>query len=94
MVFEWDPRKAKANQGKHQVTFDEACTVFDDPLAAIFPDEDHSISERREIMIGHSMLKRLLIVCFTESLSGRVRIFSARRATAREQHDYEARSKT
>jgi hypothetical protein len=48
LVFEWDLRKAKSNLRKHRVSFDEACTVFDDPGAAIFPDEDHSNGEERE----------------------------------------------
>lgn len=64
LVFEWDFRKAKANHRKHRVSFDEACTVFDDPLAKIFPDEDHSNREEREIIVGHSLLERLLVVRF------------------------------
>jgi uncharacterized protein len=63
--------------------------VFGDPLARIFADEDHSTEAQREIMIGHSRAKRLLLVCFTERADGRVRIIIARRATRRERHDYE-----
>lgn len=63
--------------------------MFGDPLARIFADEGHSTDERREIIIGHSRAKRLLLVCFTGPEEGRVRIISARRATRREQHDYE-----
>jgi uncharacterized protein len=63
--------------------------VFADPLARIFADEGHSADQRREIIIGHSQAKRLLLVSFTEAPEGRVRIISARRATRREQHDYE-----
>ena len=88
-LFGWDPRKAEANRRKHGVSLDEACTVFDDPLAVIFEDQNHSIVENREILVGHSVLNRLLLVCFTEQPGGRVRIISARRATKREQHDYE-----
>jgi uncharacterized DUF497 family protein len=55
MKFMWDKEKAAANLKNHKVRFDEASTVFDDPLAAIFPDEDHSIEEDREIIVGHSM---------------------------------------
>ena len=55
-MFEWDGGKATANQRKHKVSFDEASTVFDDLLAMIFPDEDHSNGEEREIIIGHSIL--------------------------------------
>ncbi len=89
LVFEWDFRKAKANHRKHRVSFDEACTVFDDPLAKIFPDEDHSNREEREIIVGHSLLERLLVVSFTERDTGRIRIVSARAATLRERRDYE-----
>jgi uncharacterized DUF497 family protein len=88
-VFEWDWRKARANLRKHRVSFAEAVSVFGDPLARIFVDEDHSTSEPREIIIGHSAPRRLLLVCFTELAKDRIRIINARRATKREQHDYE-----
>jgi hypothetical protein len=71
------------------VTFDEAGTVFADPLAVIFDDEEHSQEEIREIVIGHSMLQRLLLVSFTERGGDLVRIISARKATNRERRDYE-----
>jgi uncharacterized protein len=64
--FEWDSRKAKINQRKHRVSFEEACTVFEDVGAIIFPDEDHSDGEEREIIVGYSILDRLLLVSFTE----------------------------
>jgi uncharacterized protein len=89
LVFEWDSRKAKGNLRKHRVSFDEACTVFDDLLAVIFSDEDHSNGEEREIIAGYSMLDRLLLVSFTERSADRVRIISARKATRGEQRDYE-----
>ena len=85
--FEWDPRKAAINLFKHGVSFEEALTVFADPLARIFDDEEHSTDEQREIIIGHSARWFLLVVCF--SGEDRVRIFSARRATKRERRDYE-----
>lgn len=88
LELEWDPKKAVANHHKHGVTFEEAATVFGDPLAAVFADEDHSILERREIMIGHSQSRRLLLVAFTER-SGRIRVISARRATKQERREYE-----
>jgi uncharacterized protein len=87
--FEWDPLKDQANLEKHGITFSEATSVFGDPLARIFADEVHSTDERREIIIGHSRARRLLLACFTEREEGRVRIISARRATTREQRDYE-----
>jgi uncharacterized DUF497 family protein len=89
LVFEWDPLKDQANLEKHRIGFAEASSVFGDPLARIFADADHSAEEQREIIIGHSRAKRLLLVCFTERADGRVRIISARRATRRERNDYE-----
>ncbi|MBI3988448.1 MAG: BrnT family toxin [candidate division NC10 bacterium] len=62
--------------------------MFSDPLARIFDDEDHSLEEPREIIIGHSMKRRLLLVCST-ARGALIRIFSARQATRRERQDYE-----
>jgi uncharacterized DUF497 family protein len=93
LTFEWDPRKDRKNLEKHRIGFSEAIAVFDDPLAHIFVDEDHSADERREIIVGHSNAKRLLLVSFVEPDQGRVRIISARRATRRERLDYENHSK-
>ncbi len=89
LVFEWDAKKANNNYRKHGVSFDEASTIFDDPLAFIFFDEDHSVSEMREIIIGHSITKRLLILCFTVRNNEHIRIISPRLATRRERSDYE-----
>jgi uncharacterized DUF497 family protein len=88
MDFEWDPRKAKANRHKHGITFDEALTVFSDPLASIFDDPDHSAEEKREVVVGHSAKHRLLMVFFTEQRD-RVRIIGARVTTKQERRDYE-----
>jgi uncharacterized DUF497 family protein len=88
-TFEWDADKAASNIAKHGVTFDEARTVFGDPLAVIFDDEEHSLDELREIIIGHSVLQRLLLVSFTERGDEVVRISSARKANKRERKDYE-----
>ena len=87
--FEWDEGKVAVNFGKHKVSFEEAQTVFYDPLACIFDDEWHSTDEPREIIIGHSNSNRLLLVCFTERDPDLIRITSARRATKREHRDYE-----
>ncbi|MGF1614218.1 MAG: BrnT family toxin [Gammaproteobacteria bacterium] len=87
--FEWDRRKAAGNLRKHGVSFDEASTVFDDPLARIFDDEDHSEQESREIIVGHSAAGRLLLVLFTEPRENVIKIISARPATPRERDDYE-----
>ena len=89
LVFEWDPRKARSNLRKHHVSFAEAVSVFANPLARIFPDDEHSVEEVREIIMGHSPLRRLLLVCFMVLDDDRVRIISARRATREERHDYE-----
>ena len=90
--FEWDAAKAEANAEKHGVIFEEAVTVFGDPLARIFDDPDHSSEEPREIIIGHSAQRRLLLVSFTER-EGKVRIISARHATKGERWDYEQNTK-
>lgn len=87
--FERDEKKAVSNLKKHRVSFDEASTVFRDPLARIFDDEPHSAEEPREIIIGHSILDRLVVVSFTEKPDGAVRLISARLATRNEREDYE-----
>jgi uncharacterized DUF497 family protein len=87
--FEWNEKKARSNWIKHGVSFDEATTVFDDSLARIFDDEAHSSDERREIIIGHSINDRLLVVCFVERPNERIRIVSARLRTPRELKSYE-----
>ena len=86
--YEWDPRKAAANRRKHGISFEEALAVFGDSLAVIHSDPDHSSSEIREVIIGHSLRSRLLVVSFTEG-SGTVRILSARGATTSERVEYE-----
>jgi uncharacterized DUF497 family protein len=87
--FEWDEAKARSNLTRHGVSFDEATTVFDDRFARIFDDELHSGAERREIIIGHSINKRLLLVCFTERPNERIRIISSRLPTLKERKAYE-----
>ena len=86
--FEWDKLKADGNLVKHGVPFEEALTVFADPLARIRDDPDHSIVEWREIIVGHSVRRRILVVGFTER-GTKVRIITARQATARERRNYE-----
>jgi uncharacterized DUF497 family protein len=87
--FEWDRRKAAANLKKHGVPFDEAVTVFYDPLSATFDDPDHSVGERRFVTVGYSSRGRLLIVSHTERRNA-IRIINARRATAQERKRHEA----
>jgi len=88
MEFEWDALKAAANLKKHGVSFEEAKTVFENPLTVIFDDEAHSADERREILIGHSQQNRLLLVAFTVR-TNHIRLISARLATRQEREDYE-----
>jgi len=87
--FEWDSRKAATNIRKHGVSFDEASSVFDDPLAVIFDDDTHSASEVRELIIGHSVTGRLLLVGFTERPGELLRLISARVTTKKERQNYE-----
>jgi uncharacterized DUF497 family protein len=94
LQFEWDKNKAASNLRKHKVSFDEASTVFDDPLAFIFHDEEHSVLEPREIIIGHSITQRLLLISFTERTDRVLRIISARLATKKERDDYEEGAKS
>lgn len=87
-LFEWDEEKAATNLQKHGVGFEEAQTVFTDPLAITIPDPDHSIKESRFITIGQSTQKRLLVVVSTERRK-KIRLISARRATRAERKKYE-----
>jgi uncharacterized protein len=90
LKFEWDPPKASANLGKHQVSFEEAKSVFYDEFAIQFFDEEHSSEEDRFLMLGMSSGAKLLIVCHCERENGEViRIISARRATKRESAFYQ-----
>lgn len=88
LKFEWHPRKAIQNRRKHLVSFEEASTVFADPLSATVPDIDHSEEEDRYITIGYSEQRRLLIISHTER-GNRIRIISARELTPRERQEYE-----
>ena len=86
--FEWDESKAALNVRKHGVPFEEAASVFNDPLAYTFEDPDHSVGEERQVTFGHSHVGRLLAVVHAER--GRaIRIISARRATRHERGIYE-----
>jgi uncharacterized DUF497 family protein len=86
--FEWDARKAAQNHAKHGVSFDEAATVFGDPLASTVPDPDHSTAEIRFVTIGLSSGHRLLVVCHADR-EDRTRLISAREASRRERKQYE-----
>jgi uncharacterized DUF497 family protein len=88
LEFEWDQAKAELNFKEHGVSFDEATTVFRDPLSITIPDPDHSDSEDRFIDIGMSHRMQLLVVSYTER-KDKIRIISARRATRAERKNYE-----
>jgi uncharacterized protein len=88
LQFEWDPPKAERNLALHGVTFEEAATAFGDPLSITIDDPLHSVDEDRYILIGHSHRGRLLVIVHAERGS-RIRIISARPATARESEGYE-----
>jgi len=88
MIYEWDAAKARQNHRKHRVTFEDAATVFLDPLAITFDDPDHSEREHRFITIGWSSQGHVLFVAHAERGIDRIRIITARHATPREKHDY------
>lgn len=87
-TVEWDPVKARTNLKKHEISFEEASTVFDDPLFITFLDVEHSLDEERYITLGLSQRSRLLLVAHTDR-EGAIRIISARKATENERRFYE-----
>lgn len=90
--FEWDERKSASNKKKHGVSFDEASTVFTDDEALLIPDDAHSGSEDRFVILGLSSMSRILIVCHCYRAGGDViRIISARKADAGERAAYARR---
>lgn len=88
MNYDWDRAKAARNLRKHGVTFEEAGSVFGDPLAYTFPDPDHSQGEERQLTFGLSINRRILAVSHIEHRKG-IRIISAREATAHERKTYQ-----
>jgi uncharacterized protein len=89
MQFEWDPNKATENLKNYGISFDEASSVFGDPLATTIDDPDHSIDEFRFLTLGYTKSQRLIAVSHTER-EGRIRIISAREPTPRERSQYES----
>ena len=89
LTFEWDARKAAANLTKHRVSFDEALSVFADPLGRLEEDDRHSVLEPPLVLLGRSRADRLLAVMFTERGAERIRLISARPATRSERRQYE-----
>jgi hypothetical protein len=91
MQFDWDETKAESNLRTCHVAFEDATTVFDDPLAVIFYDERHVDNDVRELIIGHAATHQLLVVVFAER-RGVLRIIGARRATPRERKYHDERT--
>ena len=88
LAFEWDSRKAQSNLAKHDVGFEEASTIFGDPLSLTIPDPEHSLSEERYITMGRAFDGKLLVVVHTVR-GDNIRVISARRASRRERKSYE-----
>jgi uncharacterized protein len=88
MRFDWDENKAASNLSKHGISFEEAKTVFNDPLYVDFYDPDHSGDEERYLIVGESNRRRLLITSYTERKES-VRLISAREVTQTEREVYE-----
>ena len=86
--FEWDDAKAEVNVRRHGISFEEASTVFGDPLAILLPDPDHSHEEERFLVLGMSSCRRMLVVSHAER-PPRTRLISARLATRHERRQYE-----
>ena len=93
LIFEWDKKKAKANLQKHKISFDEAKTLFNDPLLLTIPDEYHADNEERYLSIGLSAYGNILVIVHTERRETEelliIRIISCRKATASERRSYE-----
>lgn len=91
-IFEWDPDKAQQNKKKHGISFDQAATVFTDPMAISIYDTEHSKDEDRWVTLGLSANHGVIIACHTylriDESTARIRIFSSRKATKRESQQY------
>jgi len=86
--FEWDDEKAGSNLNKHDISFEEGATIFNDPMIVTIPDPDHSKNEDRYVSIGISVQGRVLVVVHTERAE-RIRLISCRKATSAERKSYE-----
>ncbi len=87
--FEWDENKNLSNQKKHDITFEQAKTVFADEFGRLIPDPDHSEGEERFILMGMNSRLELLTVCYCERCSDTIRIISAQKADKPERKQYE-----
>ena len=88
LIFEWDEKKAKSNLLKHGVSFEEASSAFGDDFSITMEDPLHSEDENRLILIGRSILQKVLVVVHVEKTET-IRIISARKATKKEKKAYE-----
>ena len=88
LIFEWNERKARANFRKHGISFEEAASVFGDPNAVTIYDVSHSTDEERFVTIGVSSKGPLVVTCHTDR-GDRIRLISARKASAKERRQYE-----
>jgi uncharacterized protein len=88
LTFEWDSRKAQSSLAKHGIGFEEASTIFGDPLSLTIPDPEHSFREKRYVTMGLAFTGKLLVVVHTER-GNNIRIISARPASRRERRFYE-----
>lgn len=88
MNFEWDSDKARRNLQKHRVSFDEAATAFGDPLSVTIDDPDHSVGEQRLLLLGQTLLGKLVVVAHLDD-GETIRIISARLAERHERRQYE-----
>jgi uncharacterized protein len=88
LVFVWDHEKAAVNSKKHGISFEEASSAFGDPLSMTLPDPDHSTGEKRYILVGETLGRKLVVVAHTERGSN-IRIISARPASRAERRAYE-----
>ena len=89
MLFDWDEEKAKSNLANHGISFDEATSVFDDPLFLTFADPEHSLQEQRFLIMGESARGRLLVISYTDR-KDITRLISVRPATRKERKAYES----
>ena len=92
LTVEWDPQKRESNVKKHGVSFEEASTVFRDPLSLTIEDPLHSTGESRLVQMGISHRNRLLVVVYTER-GDNIRIITGRKATRKERAHYERNEK-
>ena len=88
LTFEWDEIKAEENLRKHGISFEEAKTVFNDPLSITIYDPDYSTDEDRYLDVGLSSAGRMLVVCYTER-GANIRLISSRTASKKERQSYE-----